>query len=318
MAGDIIGDIYANFESALAGFYEGAAAGISGYVIPVAWVLLGISMLIWCYLVMEGKVAIPATDWFLKFMGFMLVLHVMGSGYLSWVAQPIFKLPSELTAAASRSSTGAPDLLGQVNEKVVNLVSALFAAASKFASDFAFGAAIGLFMLAALVIVAAYLLLATALFAVIFSKLGLSLVLAVGPFFLLGLVLPQTRSYFFSWVNTALYFVFYQVFTTLFVFMFIGILDRYLAKLNTQLGAAGEGQVLQMASNFSGVAPGVQGFNVIAICIPIILISLAMFCMFLQIPSICASMTGGNGGSFISGLAVLARALPRTGRSRGR
>lgn len=318
MASDIIGDIYANFDRALAGFYESAATGISGYVIPVAWVLLGISMLIWCYLVMEGKVAIPATDWFLKFIGFMLVLHMMGGGYLSWVARPISSLPSELTAAASKSGANAPEMLGSVNSKVVDLISVLFTAASNFANDLALGAAIAMFLLATLVTIAAYLLLATALFAVIFSKLGLSLVLAVGPFFLLALVLPQTRSYFFSWVGTALYFIFYHLFTALFIFMFIGIVESYLAHLAVKLGGGAGGDVATMARQLSGASGDGAGMNVVAICVPIILISLAMFCMFLQIPSICASMTGGNGGSFVSGLAVLARALPRTGRSRGR
>jgi type IV secretion system protein VirB6 len=316
MANELIKDIYTNFETALSGFYEGAAAGISGYVIPVAWILLGICMLIWCYLVMEGKVAIPVSDWLLKFVGFMLVLHVMGNGYLSWVARPIFNLPSELTTAANHSVADAPELLGQINAKVVDLISAMFIAAGNLATDFAFGSAITLFLIAALVTVAAYMLLATALFAVIFSKLGLSLVLAVGPFFLLALVLPQTRNYFFSWINTALYFVFYHVFTALFVFMFIGILNSYLTKLNARLGAAGDGGIQSVASSLAGVSGSGPGINVIAICLPIILISLAMFCMFLQIPSICASMTGGSGGSFFSGLGVIARAGSGLRRSR--
>ena len=59
MADNIIGDIYSKFDSALSGFYEGAATGISNYVIPIAWVLLGICMLICCYLIIEGKVAMP-------------------------------------------------------------------------------------------------------------------------------------------------------------------------------------------------------------------------------------------------------------------
>ncbi|MEZ2299416.1 type IV secretion system protein [Variovorax sp. RCC_210] len=318
MTNDIIGDIYTNFETAMSGFYEAAATGISGYVIPVAWVVLGISMLLWCYLIMEGKVAIPVTDWLLKFVGFMLVLHAMGNGYLTWVAKPIFHLPSELTAAASHSSTDAPGLLGEVNQKVVDLISALFTAAGSLASDLAIGAAIAVFLLAALVTVAAYLLLATALFAIIFSKLGLSLVLAVGPFFLLALVLSQTRSFFFSWISTALYFVFYYVFTVLFVFLFMGILNAYLGKLATQLGGSAGATVPAMALQLTGASGSSAGVNVVAICIPVILISLAMFCMFLQIPAICASMTGGNGGTFVSGLASLARARPSFGRSRAR
>ncbi|MDM0116768.1 type IV secretion system protein [Variovorax sp. J22R133] len=317
MADNIIGDIYSKFDRALSGFYEGAAAGISGYVIPIAWVLLGICMLIWCYLIIEGKVVVPITDWLLKFVGFMVVLYIMGNGYLSWVAKPIFNLPTELTTALSSSATSAPDLLGQVNEKIVDLVSAMFTAGTRLVKDLAIGPAIALFLMGVLVIVAAYLLLAVALFAVVFSKLGLSLVLAVGPFFVLALVLPQTRNYFHSWLNTALYFVFYHVFTTLFIFMFIGIINSYVGKLNTQLGSTGSGGgVLAMVSNLIGV--GGAGLNVAAVCIPIILIAMAMFFMFLQIPVISASMTGGSGGSFGAGLTNLTHAKSLFSRSRGK
>ncbi len=316
MADNIIGDIYTKFDNALGGFYEAAAAGISGYVIPIAWVLLGICMLIWCYLIIEGKVAMPMTDWLLKFVGFMVVLYVMGNGYMSWVARPIFDLPSALTTALSASATNAPDLLGQVNEKVVDLVSAMFTAGSNLVKELAVGPAIALFLMGALVIVSTYLLLAIALFAIIFSKLGLSMVLAVGPFFVLALVLPQTRNYFHSWLNTALYFVFYHVFTALFIFMFIGIINSYVGTLNNTLGGTESGGgVLSMVANLLGVRG--SGLNVAAITIPILLISLSMFFMFLQIPAMCASLTGGSGGSFGAGLTNLTHAktlFSRAGR----
>lgn len=316
MADNIIGDIYSNFERALNGFYEGAALGISGYVIPIAWVLLGICMLLWCYMIIEGKVAMPITDWMLKFVGFMVVLYIMGNGYLTWVAKPIFNLPSDLTTALSSTATSSPNLLGQLNEKIVDLVSAMFTAGTRLVQDLAIGAAVSLFFMGVLVIVAAYLLLAIALFAIIFSKLGLSLVLAVGPFFILALVLPQTRNYFFAWLNTALYFVFYHVFTALFIFMFIGIINSYVGKLNAQLGSTGGGGgVLAMVTNLIGV--GGAGLNVAAVCIPIILISLSVFFMFLQIPTMCASLTSGSGGSFGAGLTNLvhARSLLRSSKS---
>lgn len=314
MVDNIIGDIYAAFEKALGNFYETAAAGVSGYVIPIAWVLLGICLLIWCYLVIEGKVAMPITDWLLKFVGFMIVLYVMGNGYLSWVARPIFNLPSELTTALSSSASSAPDLLGQVNEKVVDLVSAMFTAGTNLVKDMAIGPAISLFLMGLLVIVATYLLLAAAMFSIIFSKLGLSMVLAVGPFFVLALVLPQTRSYFYSWLNTALYFVFYHVFTALFIFLFIGIVNSYVGKLNATLGGVGGGHVFSMVARLVGVKG--DGLNVAALTIPILLISLAMFFMFLQIPTMCSSLSSGSGGSFGAGLTHLTHAKSLFTRSK--
>jgi type IV secretion system protein VirB6 len=164
-----------------------------------------------------------------------------------------------------------------------------------------------------LVIVATYLLLAAAMFSIIFSKLGLSMVLAVGPFFFLALILPQTRNYFYSWLNTALYFVFYHVFTALFIFMFIGIVNSYVGKLNMTLGGVSGGGVLSMVARLVG-AKG-DGLNVAALTIPILLISLAMFFMFLQIPIMCASLTGGSGGSFGAGLTNLVHARSLLGRT---
>jgi type IV secretion system protein VirB6 len=317
MADTVIGDIYTKFETALNGFYEGAAMGISDYVIPIAWILLGICMLIWCYLMMEGKITTPITDWLLKFIGFMVVLHIMGGGYLSWVAKPIFELPSELTMAMSRTSVDAPDLLGQVNEKVMNLVSAMFTAGSDLIKELAFGPAITLFLMGVLVIVAVYLLVGVALFAIIYTKLGLSLLLAVGPFFLLALVLPQTRYLFYSWINTCLYYVFYHVFTTLFIFMFIGIVNSYVGTLNDQLGGATSGAgVMNMVANLLGVRGA--GLNVAAITIPILLISISMLFMFMQLGVICSSLTGGNGGSFGAGLTSAVHFRSMLGRIRSK
>ena len=183
MAENIVGDISQKFDDSLAGFYESAAMGIANYVLPIAWILLGICLLIWCYLVIEGKVVMPVTDWLLKFLGFMIVFYAMGNGYLSWVARPIFDLPFELTTALSRSPLNAVGLIGQVNEKILDLVSAMFTAGSRLVKEFAFGPAVTLFLMGLLTVAAAYLMLSIALFAIMFSKLGLSMVLAFGPFF---------------------------------------------------------------------------------------------------------------------------------------
>ncbi|RYH53896.1 MAG: hypothetical protein EON54_13320 [Alcaligenaceae bacterium] len=61
-----------------------------------------------------------------------------------------------------------------------------------------------------------------------------------------------------------------------------------------------------------------DGLNVAALTIPILLISMAMFFMFLQIPAMCASLTGGSGGSFGAGLTNLTHAKSLLSRSRAK
>jgi type IV secretion system protein VirB6 len=298
MTDNVVVDIYNAFGQALAGFHEGAAQGLSNFLVPLAWILLGIAMLVWCFLVIEGKVAAPMTDWLFRFVGFCVVLYLMGSGYAGWIS--------------------APGLIGQVNDKVVDLVSAMFTAASKLTQEFAFGPAITLLVMAVLVVVAVYLLLAGALFSIIYSKLGLSLVLAVGPLFVLALFAPQSRSYFHAWLNTALYFVLYHLLSVLFIFLFLGVIDGYVTKLNGVLAGVGGGSVLSMVTQLLGMSA--NGLNVAAVCVPILLVSLAMFFAFLQIPTLCASLTGGSGGSFNGAPAGRAGArllLARRRESRG-
>ena len=317
MADSIISDVHSSFERALFGFFEGAANALSAYVLPVAWVLLGISMLVWCYLIMEGRVGAPLTDWLLKFIAFMILLYVMGDGYLSWVATPIFELPTELVNVMTAGRGNAIEILGRVNDKILDLVSAMFVAGTSLFQELAVGPAIALFLMAVLVTIAAYLLLAAALFSIIFSKLGLSMVLAVGPLFVLASILPQTRRYFYSWISTALYFVFYQILSVIFIFLFIGIIHTYVTKLNDRLGGIGAGGgVISMVARLIGASG--EGLNVAALCIPILLISLAMFLMFLQIPTMCASLTTGSGGSFGGGLASFMSVKSSVGRARAR
>jgi type IV secretion system protein VirB6 len=316
MAENIVGDINRKFDAALYGFYEAASMGLADYVLPIAWILLGICLLIWCFFIIEGKVAMPVTDWLLRFVACLIVLHVMGNGYLGWVARPLFDLPAALTTAMSRSPSNTADLLAQVNEKILDLVSAMFSAGSTLVKELAFGPAITLFLMGMLTVTAAYLMLSIALFSIIFSKLGISVVLALGPFFLLCLLLPQTRNYFCAWLSTALYFVFYHVLSALFIFLFIGIADSYVGSLNSQLsGTGGAGGVLNIAANLLGIRG--SGLNVAAVTIPILLISMAMFFIFLQIPTICASLTGGSGGSFGVGLSSFSYAKSLLGRGKG-
>ena len=99
--------------------------------------------------------------------------------------------------------------------------------------------------------------------------------------------------------------------------MFLGIANSYLGKLNATLGGTGSGGgVLAMVARLLGVRGA--DLNVAAATIPILLISLAMFFMFLQIPAMCASLTGGSGGSFGAGLTNLTHAKSLFSRSRAR
>lgn len=312
----MVTDVITHFQTNLGAFYSAASAGITGYVVPIAWAMLGISMMVWCYAVIEGKVTTPLTDWIFKFVCAMIVIYAMSGGYLKLVAEPIFNLGDELQIAVANkvlpgSGSSAVDILTRLDDEIINVITSIFKAAGDAFTALDFGSAALLIVFGLLVAVATLLLLGTAVFFYVFAKVGLSLVLGVGPFFIFGLLNQHTRNYFFSWLNTALYFVFYQLLTVMFVLMFLSILDSYMTQLLVMLGGT-TFSVGETVLNLLGM--GSVKINVIAVLTPIIVISFAMFFMLLQLPTIASSMTSGSGGSFGHGMYSIVQTLRGGGK----
>jgi type IV secretion system protein VirB6 len=315
----MVTDVITHFQTNLGAFYSAASAGITGYVVPIAWAMLGISMMVWCYAVIEGKVTTPLTDWIFKFVCAMIVIYAMSGGYLKLVAEPIFNLGDELQIAVAShvlpgSGSTAVDIMSRLDDKIINLLTVIFKAAGEAVKALDFGSFALLIIFGLLVAVATLLLIGAAVFFYVFAKVGLSLVLGVGPFFIFGLLNQHTRNYFFSWLNTALYFVFYQLLTVMFVLMFLSILDSYLTSLFTTLGGSTY-SITDTVLNIMGLGP--VKVNVIAVLTPVIVISFAMFFMLLQLPTIASSMTSGSGGSFGHGMYSIVQTLRGGGKGGG-
>ena len=96
------------------------------------------------------------------------------------------------------------------------------------------------------------------------------------------------------------------------------MIEGLIAAIIGVLAGVGGGSVMSMVARLVGASG--DGLNVAAACVPILLVSLAMFFAFLQIPTLCASLTGGSGGSFngaLAGRAGVRLLLARRRESRG-
>lgn len=322
MATGVLGTLYTKFEGAMTGLYASASSGISSYVIPIAWIVLAIALLVWCYLTMSGKTSTPVLDWFVPFIAFMLVLYAMGSGYTAWIADPLYKLPEELVSAAGKGSAKTPiDSLGLFEEKFIGIATGGFKLVIEYIKTGAWGAAIVLTLLLLVMIVAAVIMMIVIFCGLIYAKLGLTLVLAVGPFFVFLLVIQHTRDKFFSWLSTALFFVFYYVLSFLFMALFFNFLDAYVNALVGGTVSGGGPGMAGMISDFiynqfmGGDAQ--KAGNMIVLFLPIVLITLIMAFMFLQLSTIASSMTAGSGGAVGQGASSLIYYMKGIGRRNG-
>lgn len=323
MATSFIQETYQLFEKATVGLYASASAGISGYVIPIAWIVLAISLLVWCYMTMSGKTSAPVLDWFIPFIAFMLVLYAMGSGYTKWIADPLWNLPEELLRATNSANGTTPiDALGSFVTRFMGILSGAFAAMIKFAGDWDFGSALTLLVIIFVLLVFAVIATVIIFCGLVYAKLGLSLVLAVGPLFVFMLVIGHLRDKFFSWLSTALFFVLYYLLCYLFMSLifnfidsYIGVIGNFKGFLPTDAGAVAQAVYMNLVGNKDAAV------NIVLLFIPLIVILFIMAFLFLQLSTIASSMTAGSGGAVGQGASSLIyymRGFTRSGGSRSK
>lgn len=317
--GGILSDIYTKFEGAWTGLYVSASNGISGYVIPIAWVLLAILMLVWCFATMSGKTSMPVMDWLTPCIAFMIVLYVMGSGYVTLIANPLFKLPEDLVGAIAGGGVSNPiTAISTFENTFIGIITGLFTGLVDFVTTGAWASAVLLLVIMILLLIVGIVLMVVVFCGFVYAKLGLTMVLAVGPFFILMLVLPQTRDRFYAWLSTALYFVMYYVLCYLFISLFFNFLTEYLSALvqmNVGTAAAGDRGFLGtiaafIANRFAGGDAATAG-GLVTSFMPVILFCLILVSLFMRLDTISSSMTSGSGGTAGAGVSAAGNALLR-------
>lgn len=319
MASSTFSDFFQNVDSVLQTTFNQAAAGMSNYVLPLGWVMFGIGVLVWSLLMMQGKIQDPAQDWIMKGIAFVFVMWAAGNYYSSWISAPLFRLPSELSNAIGTSGNPS-QILDSLSDKMQGLVMGIGATMVDALSNLNLGGAAIMFVALILVTIASILLLVAAAYNILYAKFGLAMVLAVGPFFVIWLAWQQTRHMFWPWLNTALYFVFLIVISSLFIIMFVQITDGYMTKLADAItGLAPAAPSASFAEKLFGLLQqqiqpvsdtyAVASFNVLSIAFQLVFICVPLFFIEIQLPTICASLTGGSGGSFGSGGLMVMQAM---------
>lgn len=319
MASATFSDFFQSVDSVLHNVFTTAAAGMSNYILPVGWVMFGISALMWSLLLMQGKIESPVQDWFWKGFVCVLILYAAGNYYSSWISGPLFQLPTDLSHAIGTSGNPS-QVLDSLDDKMEGLCNGIAVAMVDNFQNLNVGGGVVMLVALVLVAIASILLLVAAAYNMLYAKFGLAFALAVGPFFVVWLMWKQTQQWFWSWMNTILYFVFLIVVSSLFIVMFVQITDNYMTKLATAVGGlAPAGADASLAEKIAGllkqaVLPPDPSYaqaslNILSIAFQLVFICIPLFFIEIQLPTIVASMTGGQGGSVGSGGLMLMQAV---------
>lgn len=322
MASHTASDFFAAIDAKYALFTNAAAAGMSNYVIPIAWAGLAIALLVYALMIVEGKVHSPMEGWITKGLGIVLILTAAGPYYSRWVGSAVNAVPNGMSAAIG--NVGDPNMvLNALAGNLLDLIAGIGSGSVDAFANWNIGGGLLLgFAMIDVVIVGTLLLVACA-FNLLYAKMGLALLLAVGPFFIIVAMWSPIRHWFHSWLNTLLYLIFLHVMSVLFVVFFIGVgqmfMDALKAMVMTMTAAGGaKSYPVAVAEAIKAWATGTPTpasvgaakanfINIVRLVIEMNFVFIPMFLVALEMRTLVSSMTSGSGGSAGSGIARFLR-----------
>lgn len=262
----IVGFLFDRIGSGLADYAASASTAMIGYIGPAAAALLTIYVLLWGTGLATGQIGEPFTDGMKRILrmivvvGVALTVGVYQDVVVDFFEQVPVELAGQIEASAAQGATQASDdqALAKVLDDciaqglalggVVWDAAAVVSRLSLFAptSD-----GLVLQFLALILYLVVILTVALAAATIFVARMGLALLLAVGPLFILMALFPQTRRWFDAWLGQAVRFVLLFVFVACVSALLFPLLGQYYQSLAS---ATGEPEALMNALKAVGLS----------------------------------------------------------------
>lgn len=223
---------FAWLDAQLATFIASKTAAVAAAIEPAAATIAVIFVMLWGYLSLMGKIQEPIQEGFKRILFIILVL---GVGIRLWlyndvITNTFFRAPDQLAAAI----VGSPTTVGVIDKVWVdgNLVAEqLLTKGSVLSGDFAFYLA-GFAVYAVVGVTVVY----TA-FLLALSKVAISVILALGPIFIVLLFFDATKRFFESWIAQLANYALITVLALTVAALMLSIVRSYAANAVTLGGA---------------------------------------------------------------------------------
>lgn len=264
-------------DNILINFVSTKSAALCSALVPLALTGTTVYMIIMGWAVMRGEAADPLHTVLWKWFKISLIAGIALSGgeYQGTVVESISAIPGILTQAMGNAST--------VAAMVDNAADPLIALGSQLIGEATVPTIpnVSLLLSAALVVCAEAFVFVVGLGMYIVAKVGLALLLAVGPIFILCVMWPAAQSKFEGWLGSALSFAFLQGLIGAAIGMLYDVVIKTTAKVNATASAA----------------------NILDDTLGLFLIVITLCVVLLSLPTLAATITGG---STVQGLGQMA------------
>ena len=252
----------------LTNFVTTKSAALCAALVPIALTGTTLYVVAMGYAVMRGEThdALHTVLWKWLKVSMIAAIALGGGEYQAIVVNLIDGIPGVIHDVFGGASTMG-GLVDSLTDPIISVKKALWTKASMGVfPDFALVAAAGLVNLSELIIIV------VAIGIYMLAKVGLGLVLAIGPLFVMCLMWPATKRFFEAWLGTALSLAFTQA-----------LLGAAIGMLFTIIGQFAD--ELKLKANTTDVLTDAGSLLAITVVIGVIV---------LRIPGIAAQMAGGS------------------------
>ncbi len=249
MASQIFQKTFVKIDTSLATYINDVAESVITEITPVVTVLLLIYMTLWGWMVITGKAGEVVTDGFNRIIKITIIVSLaINLGYYnSFVVDLLSNLPDKLAELASITATGGTGAYLDNALDGIWRVGWLFA--NKAMAEGAWIADIPLSLAALAIWIFGGVLVVFAAFLMILSKMALSVLLGVGPIFILLTLFEPTKRFFDSWFGQCMNFIL--------IVMLVGGILRLIVSILTDYLTAYQASVAGVTVQIDGALPAV-------------------------------------------------------------
>jgi len=277
-------NLFTSVNGALNTYIQSTATSIISSITPVTTTLLTIYIMLWGWSMMRGTISEPVTDGVGRLIRLSIIIGIainLGR-YNSFIVDFLWNLPDALAAlVASGSSNPATNMsfldtfFGQFNDTATAFNDAAYKTTNMMGLP-----DLTLWIIGWAVRFAGMALTAYAAFLLILAKIGLAILLGIGPIFILLTIFEPTKRFFDSWLGQALNYIFLALLTSAIIKIVLQIIQGFLAALDLT------------NVSFLAVLPTI-GFCIIGVLV------------LMQIPSVASALGGGVAISSLGAVGAL-------------
>lgn len=259
----------------LTGVVTPMVASITEKIMPVVAVGLSISLIWYGWLIMTGAIQTPVLEAARRVATIGVIVGIAGAGglYQQQIAGVMLDLPSSVAQLFTGSQKTPSEMMDEAANKGAEIGTRIQDRAPTGVGNI--GRAFGFWVIALLIAIISAFMSAVGMIVLITVKVGMGIVVVLGPLCILALLFEPTRDFFTRWLSQAM---FYAIYAGLFLLIFMFIMGMFGMLQKGLLDLTKADQI-----------------NVFSMLTAIVLFGLCAKHMMAQVADVARAITGGAG-----------------------